>query len=395
MVELLSPVQDFVSLQAAIRAGADAVYFGVKELNMRAKANNFEINALDKVVNLCHENKVRAYLVLNTIIYNNEINKVRKILEKAKKAGVDAIIAWDFSVISEANKLGLPVHLSTQASIANFEALKTLKNSFSNIEQVVLARELSLEQIAHIIKKLKKEKINVGIETFVHGAMCVSVSGRCFLSQEIFGKSANRGKCLQPCRRKYFVRDVEDDHEFELGEDYVLSPKDLCALPFLDKLIKAGITSFKIEGRNRSPEYVKTVTEVYREAIDNPQVDKNILMEKLKTVYNRDFSTGFYMGKPLTEWTDADGSKATKRKVYVGVVKKFYKKLSVAEVMVEAHAIKIGDDLMVQGKKTGIFEQKLQSMQVEHKEINSLEKGLVGIKFEKAARPNDKIFVIV
>ena len=393
--ELLSPIQDFVSLEAAIQAKTDAVYFGIKGMNMRASAKNFSLKELDKVVKLCHKNKVKAYLAINTIVYDAELDKIKEILKKANKAKIDAIIAWDFSVISEANKLNLPIHISTQASISNFEAIKILKKKFKKFERVILARELSLEQIKSIIKKLKKEKINVEIETFVHGAMCVSVSGRCFLSQEIFGKSANRGECLQPCRRKYLIKDVEEKHELELGEDYVLSPKDLCTLPFLDKLIKAGISCFKIEGRNRSPEYVKVVTDVYREAIDNPKADKKKLLEKLKTVYNRGFSSGFYMGKPIDEWSKTYGSKATKKKIYVGIVKNFYNKVKVAEVRIESHGIKVGDIIMIQGNKTGVVEQRIKSMQKEHKSIKQIKKGFVGIKLDKIVRENDKVFVII
>ena len=395
MVELLSPIQDFVSLEAAIQSGADAVYFGIKGMNMRAGAKNFSLDDLDSVVKLCHKNKVRAYLAINTIVYDDELDKVNGILKKAKKSQIDAIIAWDFSVISLANKLNLPIHISTQASVANFEAIKILKKKFKNFERVILARELSLEQIEGIIKKLKKEKIKVQIETFVHGAMCVSVSGRCFLSQEVFGKSANRGECLQPCRRKYLIKDVEGGHEFELGEDYVLSPKDLCALPFLDKLVLAGISCFKIEGRNRSPEYVKVVTEVYREALNNPKADKKKLLKKLKTVYHRGFSSGFYMGKPINEWSQSYGSKATKKKIYVGIVKNFYKNVKVAEIKIESHGVKVGDNLMIQGNKTGVIEQKIKSMQKDHKSVKNIKKGFVGIKIDKIVRENDKVFVII
>lgn len=394
-IELLSPVQDLVCLRAAVDAGADAVYFGVQELNMRANAKNIERKDMQRVVRLCHKNNVKAYLTLNAIVYDKEINRVERILAHAKKCGIDAIIAWDFSVINQAKKLKLPVHVSTQASIANFQALKTLKKNFNNVKRVVLARELSLTQIKGIIKNIKKEKINVGIEVFVHGAMCVSVSGRCLLSQDIYGRSANRGDCLQPCRRRFLVKAKDEPFELVVGEENVLSPKDLCTLPFLDKLLNAGITAFKIEGRNRSPEYVKSVTEVYREAIDNPKADKKMLMEKLKTVYNRGFSSGFYMGKPVNEWAKADNSKATRRKIYVGVVANFYKSVGVAEVKVEAHGLHVGDKLMVQGNKTGVFEQKIESMQVEHKEVKSITKGLVGVKFKKTARLNDKIFIIV
>jgi|TARA_B100002003_G_C14122263_1_gene539845 putative protease len=392
--ELLSPVQDFVSLTAAIQAGADAIYFGIKGLNMRAGARNFLIKDLKKIIEQCHKNKVKAYLALNTIIYDKELKNVQSLLKKAKEAKVDAIIAWDFSIINEANKLNLPIHISTQASLANFEAIKTLKKQYKNIQRVILARELDLTQISSIISQLKKAKINIEIETFIHGAMCVSVSGRCFLSQEVFGKSANRGECLQPCRRLYTIKDVEEGHEFELGPDYVLSPKDLCTITIIDKLLTSGISCFKIEGRNRSPEYVKVVTEVYREAIDNKKADKKKLFKKLKTVYNRGFSKGFYLGKPIDEWSKDYGSQASKKKIYVGVVKNFYKKHSVAEIKVETHGIKIGDHLMIQGNKTGVIEQKVNSMQINHKEVKQIKKGKIGIKLEKSSRENDKVFVI-
>ena len=399
MVELLSPVQDFVSLKAAIDAKADAVYFGIKKLNMRAKAKNFKLKDLKKIVSICHDKKVKAYLALNTIIYDNEIPELRKILKKAKEAKIDAIICWDFSVVSEVQKLNLPIHISTQASISNFEALKNLKKNFSKIERVILARELSLEQIKNIIKKIKQENLGVGIEVFVHGAMCVSISGRCFMSHYLFGKSANRGECLQPCRRKYIVKDIEEEHELELGDDYVMSTKDLCTIEFIDKLIKAGIAAFKIEGRNRSPEYVKTVTECYREAIDNYKSLKNIkqkLLKKLKTVYNRGFSDGFYLGKPLNAWTDKYGSKATKKKVYIGIVKNFYKQHSVAEIKIESGSIKVGNEIMFQGNKTGVFSQKVASMEINGKKIEHTDsRRNVGIKTENIVRENDKVFLII
>jgi putative protease len=265
--ELLSPVQDLVSLKAAIDAGCDAVYFGVKGLNMRAGAKNFDTKDIKKIVSIAHKNKVRAYLALNVIVYDDELAKVKKILGEAKKNKIDAVICWDLSVLELCNRLKIPIHLSTQASVTNLESLRSYYKKFK-IKRAVLARELSLEQIKGIIKKIKKNKLKVEIETFVHGAMCVSVSGRCFLSQEVFNKSANRGECLQPCRRKYIIKDSEEKHEFLIGEDYVLSPKDLCTIEILDKLVDAGIDSFKIEGRNRSAEYVKVVTEVYRQAID-------------------------------------------------------------------------------------------------------------------------------
>jgi putative protease len=386
MVELLSPVQDFISLRAAIDAGADAVYFGLKEFSMRAAAKNFKLYELKKVVDICHKNNIKAYLTLNTIVYENELSKIKKILKKIKQTKVDAIHAWDMSVINEALKLKIPVHLSTQASVSNSEAAKFYKKL--GIKRIILARECSLEQI----KKIKKE-VNIEIEVFIHGAMCVSVSGRCFMSEFEFKKSANRGECLQPCRREYVITD-EEGKQLKLGKNFVMSPKDLCALPIIDKLIKAKIDAFKIEGRNRSPEYVKTVTEVYREAIDKGY--KPSLLKKLKTVYNRGFSTGFFLGIPTKEdWANVYGSKATTRKVYIGKIIHFYNKIKVAEIKIETKGLKIGDSLMIQGPTTGVYEQKLNSIEIKHKKIRQAKKGkTVAVKLNKIARKNDKVYII-
>jgi len=390
MAELLSPVQDFVSLRAAIDAGADAVYFGLKEFSMRVAAKNFKLAELRKVVELCHKNKVKAYLTLNTIIYENEINKIKSILKKVKQVKIDAIHAWDMSVIKEALKLKIPIHLSTQVSVSNSEAAKFYKKL--GVKRIILARECSLSDI----KKIKKEVPDLELEVFIHGAMCVSVSGRCFISQFEFKKSANRGECLQPCRREYIIMD-EEGKQLKLGNNFVMSPKDLCALPIIDKLIKAGIDAFKIEGRNRSPEYVKTVTEVYREAIDNKESDKKRLLEKLRTVYNRGFSTGFFLGTPTKDdWADIYGSKATTKKVYIGKIIHFYSRINVAEVKIETKRLKIGDKIMIQGPTTGVYEQKLQSIEVKHKKIKQAKKGnVIAVKLEKPARKNDRLYIIV
>jgi len=387
MTELLAPVQDFVSLQAAIQAKADAVYFGLKEFSMRATAKNFKITELKKVVDLCHKNKIKAYLTLNTIIYENELNKIKTILKKAKQAKIDAIHAWDFSIIKQAIKLKIPVHLSTQASVSNSEAANFYKSL--GVKRIILARECSLKQIKEI-----KKKVDIELEVFIHGALCVSISGRCFTSQFLFNKSANRGECIQPCRREYTVTD-EENNKLKLENNFIMSPKDLCTLPFIDKLVKAGIDAFKIEGRNRSPEYVKTVTEVYRKAIDNPKADKTHLLKKLKTVYNRGFSDGFFLNTPTNDdFTDIYGSKAEKKKIYIGKITHFYKKINVAELKVEANGLETNQEIMIQGDITGIFEQKLDSMEVNHKKINKIKKGLVAIKLKKPARANDKVFII-
>ncbi|MBW2995417.1 U32 family peptidase [Candidatus Woesearchaeota archaeon] len=399
MIELVSPAGDWPSLRSAIKSGCNSIYFGLKALNMRAGAKNFDIGELNKIVDCCHENKIKCYLALNTIIYENEIDDIKKILKKAKQAGVDAVIAWDFSIIEEANKLKIPVHLSTQASVSNFEAVKFFSKYVSRI---VLARELSLEQIKKIKEKIKKHKINVEIECFVHGAMCVSESGRCFTSQFLFGKSANRGQCIQPCRREYKVTDLETGQELALKNNHVMSPKDLCTLNFLDQLIDAGVDVLKIEGRNRAPEYVSVATKCYHEALD--AISKNRFDEKLKqkllkqlsTVYNRKFSSGFYLGLPTNnDWTDLYGSGAAETKKYIGKVRNFYQKIGVAELLIEADKIKIGNEIFIIGNKTGVLRKKISSMQINHKNVKQAEKGKrCAVVVDEKVRKNDKVFLI-
>jgi U32 family peptidase len=386
-------------LKTAIDSGADAVYFGVKELNMRITANNFEVSELKKIVEICHKNKVRAYLTLNTIVYDNEIFKVKKIIIDAKKAKVDAIIAWDMAVVSEAIKHGIDVHLSTQASVSNFESVKYYANI--GVKSIVLARECTLKQIKEIAEKIKKEKLDVKIEVFIHGAMCVSVSGRCFISQFMFSKSANRGDCLQPCRREYNLVDKETGDEIGIENHFVLSPKDLCTITFIDKLIEAGIDSFKIEGRVKPPEYVKVVVSAYKDAIDAYYKGKytkefaDTLLEKLKTVFNRGFSKGFYMGTPINEFTDSYGGKSTLQKDYIGYVKNYYNKVCAAEIKIESGKISVGDLLMVQGPTTGVIDEKITSMQINYRDIKTALKGKsVAVKLKNKVRVNDKVFLI-
>jgi len=388
--ELLAPAGNWEMLSAAINAKADAVYFGIKGLNMRAKAGNFKIDELSKVIKKCHDNNVKAYIAINTIVFDKELSYIEKIIHKAKDANVDAIICWDMAVISIANKYKLPVHLSTQASAANSLAIEKYKEL--GVKRVILARECSIEHIKNL-------ETDVELEVFIHGAMCVAVSGRCFMSQDLYGKSANRGECIQPCRRSYNIEDPETGKELELNNYYVMSPKDLCTIDIIDSLIDSGIKSFKIEGRNRSPEYVKTTVESYREAIEsyyNKTLNSELkrkLKEKLKTVYNRGFSTGFYLGIPINEWCNTYGSKSTKVKEYIGRVSNYYKKAGVSEIKMETGTLCKGDIILIQGPTTGSIETQVYSIHLEDKDIEKAFKGdSVGIP-TKLARKNDKVYV--
>jgi U32 family peptidase len=410
---ILAPVGNFISLKTAINAGCDEIYFGIKGFNMRAGAQNFLLKDIIKIVKLCHDNKVKAFLALNTIIYENELKKLDLILRSAKKAGVDAIIAWDMAVVEKANLWGFDIHLSTQSSISNYESLKSYKKKIKNLKRVVLARECSLVDIKKIALKIKKDKLDVGLEIFVHGAMCVSVSGRCFMSQEVFNKSANRGECLQPCRRKYLVKDCEENNEFIIGEDYVMSPNDLCTMPFIEKLIDSGVESFKIEGRNRNPEYVSTVVSCYKTIVDyymqykfkikRNNIEKKDfndlkkqLVNRLKSVYYRGFSSGFFMGKPIREWSKIYGSKSKEYKQYVGKVINYYTKISVCEVKVESYPVKVGDNIIFMGPTTGLERQTIEEIHNISGKIIKAKKGdLITIKTNKKIRKNDLLYKVV
>jgi putative protease len=400
--ELLAPVQDYMSLRTAIDNGADAIFFGIKGFNMRARAKNFTVADLPKITKIAHDSNVKIYLAINTIIYEDEIKEIEKILRKVKEAKVDAIICWDFAIIQIAKRLEIEVHISTQASIANSETAEFYRKL--GAERVVLARECSLEQIKEIKKHTKVE-----IEVFIHGAMCVSISGRCFMSQFLYGKSANRGACMQPCRKKYLIKQIDGDKELELGEDYVMSPKDLCTIDFIEKIIDSGVDCLKIEGRNRSPEYVAVVTKSYRTIIDficsNQKRDKKFkeqlaklkddLSLKLETVYHRGSSTGFFLGKPINEWTKTPGSQATQKKVYIGKVLNYFKKIGVAEIILHGSInLKIGDTVFFQGPTTGIIEEKIASIEKDHKQIKVAKKGeVVAVNSRILLRKNDEIYI--
>lgn len=393
--ELLAPAGDWPSLTAALAAGADSVYFGVKGFNLRHFASNFELSELPKLLAEIHSRDKKGFLTLNTIVMDNELACVTKVLKVAKKAGVDAVLLWDMAVMRIAMDLGLKVHLSTQASVANFEAVKFYAGL--GVQRVVLARECSLKNMGDIIKQLKKESLPCEIEVFVHGAMCVSVSGRCFLSQEAFGESANKGRCLQPCRREYIIKEKDGEQEFILGQDYVLSPRDLCSIEFVDKLIETGINSFKIEGRIRPPEYVMAVTGAYRKAIDAcvsgayTDAIKKVLSAEIGAVYNRGFSEGFYFDVPVD--LGSSGPQTSGRKVYLGRVEKYYKSIAVAEIVVHDGTVAVGDRVLVIGKSTAPQWLDIGSMEKEHIVVNSAGKGEnVAVKVPFSVKRGDKIF---
>lgn len=392
--ELLAPAGDFVGLRAAVEAGCDSVYFGVKGLNMRASARNFEIGELKKVADYCHKHHVLAYLCINTIIYEHELEKVKRILTEAKNAKIDAVICWDLAVVELAGRFGLQIHLSTQASVANSKAAEVYERL--GVKRVVLARECSIKQI-----RMLKAKTSLAVECFVHGARCISVSGRCFISQELFRKSANRGECLQPCRRSYRLVDSEEGHELEVAHNYILSPKDLCALPFLDKLASLGVECFKIEGRTRSPEYIRAVVSVYRRALDGIAENKlskeliKTLLAELRTVYNRNLSSGFYLGMPTNDYAAVYGSSAVLKKRFIGIVRNYYNKLGVAEIKLQSGNLKLKDKIMVQGISTGVKEQPVLSMEINHEKVAIASKGqAVAVQLGFRARKNDKVFIL-
>lgn len=386
--ELLAPAGGFPQLVAAVNAGADAIYFGLKEFSMRQNAKNFEIKDLKKINEICGK-KVKKYVTMNIIVYDSEIEKLEKTLKKIK-GKVDAVICWDLSVIQLCKKIGIPFHISTQASISNAQAAKFYKDL--GAERIVLARELSLKDIKEIGKKTKIE-----MEAFVHGAMCVAISGRCFMSQDLYGRSANRGMCTQVCRRSYTVKDSEG-RELKLEGNTVMSAKDLCALPFIQKLKDAGIISFKIEGRNRDARYVDVVVRAYRRAIDNnlspAQVKEEL--EKLGEVYTKGFSSGFYLGVPTADdFSNVEHSIATKKKVYSGKVLHYYSKQKVGEVLIQSEELKVGDKISVIGNTTGIENFTIESMQIEGEDVSIAEKGqVVGVKFPKVVRKNDEVYII-
>ena len=405
-IELMAPAGSFESLQAALDNGADSVYFGVEQLNMRARASiNFTLDDLTEIAERCSKKGVRTYLTLNTIIYDHDLSIVKTLIKKAKEADITAVIAMDQAVISVAKEVGMEVHISTQINITNIE---TVKFYALFADTIVLSRELSLRQVTKITEQIEKEQVKgpsgklVEIEIFGHGALCMAVSGKCYLSLHSHNSSANRGACKQNCRKKYTVIDQETGFEMEIDNEYIMSPKDLCTIDFLDQIAAARIGVLKIEGRGRAPEYVANVIKCYRDAIDSLAAgtyDKEKViewMQELEKVYNRGFWNGYYLGQKLGEWSKESGSHATQKKLYIGKGMHYFPKSNIGEFKIEAYDISIGDTLLITGPTTGAQEMKIDEMYVnDTKGITATKGDSVTIPLAFRIRPSDKLYKIV
>ncbi len=404
--KIMSPAGSYESLMSAIKSGADSVYFGIGHLNMRSNSsNNFSLKDLKKISLICRKNNVGSYLTLNTVMYNSDLDLMKKICRAAKKYNIDAVIASDMSVINYANSIGLNVHCSTQLNISNIEAVKFYAKF---ADAIVLARELDLSQIKKICKEIKRQNIKgpggdlVKIEVFVHGSLCVSISGKCYMSLATYNSSANRGQCFQNCRRSYRVIDEETGNELKLENKYVMSPKDLCTIDFLNKILDAGVSLLKIEGRGRGPEYVYTTTKVYKEALEsyyNNSYTKDkisVWKKELESVFNRGFwQGGYYLGKNLDEWSNFSGNKATKEKHFVGFVQNYFTKSRIAQILLQADNIHLNDEILIIGPTTGTVKTKISNILIENKKINNAKKGdSVTLPIEEKVRKNDKVYLL-
>lgn len=401
--EIMAPVGSYESLSAAIQGGADSIYFGIEGLNMRARSsNNFTIDDLHEIVRICNEHHIKSYLTVNTVIYDDDLALMRRIIDAAKEAGLSAIIVSDVAAMTYACSIGVEVHLSTQLNISNVEALRFYAR-FADV--VVLARELNMEQVAGIYRAICEEHITgpggkpVRIEMFCHGALCMAVSGKCYLSLHEMNASANRGACMQICRRSYVVQDKETGEELEIDNKYIMSPKDLKTIHFLNKMIDSGVRVFKIEGRARGAEYVRTVVSCYSEAVsaylDGTFADGKIeeWNTRLATVFNRGFWNGYYLGQRLGEWTHRYGSSATKTKVLIGKGIKYFSKLGVAEFQIESGSLRVGDEILVTGPTTGAVTQVVEEIRVDLKPVEEAKKGdRFSIRMSEKIRPSDKLF---
>ena len=405
-IELTAPVGSYESLMAAIQGGADSVYLGIENLNMRSRsAYNFTRHDLPDIVKIAHDHKIKSYLTLNTVIYNNDLKIVKPTIDFAIQCGVDAIIGSDPAVLDHCLRSGIDIHLSTQLNISNLDSLR-FYSRYGNV--AVLARELNLEQVKEICDGIKNDPITgpsgkpLRIEIFIHGALCMAISGKCYLSLHEYNHSANRGDCFQICRRSYLLTDKESGREIEVDNEYLMSPKDLMTIHFLNKIINSGVSVLKIEGRARSPEYVKTVTSCYNEALnsiaEDSYTDEKIeaWKESLKQVFNRGFWDGYYLGQKLGEWNDVYGSKSTRKKIYVGKGINYFSKIGVAEFLIESGELLIGDEFIITGPTTGVIHGKVKEIRI-NKEVKDMAK-----KGEKCSFPlnsiirrSDKLYKIV
>ena len=405
-VELLAPVGSFETLHAALKAGADAFYFGVEQLNMRARSvNAFSVEDIREIVSIARRNGVKAYLTLNTVMYEHDMQLLHGVLQEAKKQGVDAVIAADFAVIRICDELGIPLHVSTQANVCNVEAVKFFA-AFSDV--IVLARELTLKQVGQISKEIERQGITgvsgapLRLEVFAHGALCMAVSGKCYLSLHQQNASANRGACLQNCRRSYTVIDNETNQELLVNNEYILSAKDLCTIDILEQVVNCGVDVIKIEGRTKGAEYVYTTTKCYREALD-AIADGSYSMEKveawkkeLEKVYNRGFWEGYYMGRKLGEWAEGPGSMATEKKVYIGKGTKYYPRIGVGEFLVETGTVKVGDTIMVTSPSYGLSRKTMESLVVNGVSANQAGKGdKITFPIKEKITVKDKLYKII
>ena len=402
-IEVMAPAGSYESLMAAIQGGADSVYFGVEQLNMRAaSSNNFTIEDLRNIASICKKNKLRSYLTVNVVVYDHEIEQMHRIIDAAVESGVTAVIASDLSVINYAFAAGIEIHLSTQLNITNIEALK-FYSQWADV--AVLARELNLDQVGHIFKSIREQNITgpggdqIKIEMFAHGALCMAISGKCYLSLHENNKSANRGECYQTCRKSYIAISMESGYELEIDNEYIMSPKDLCTIGFLDKMINAGVRVLKIEGRARSAEYVREVSSCYSEAlsaIEDQTFNKektDIWRTRLSSVFNRGFWDGYYLGQTMGEWNSNYGSSATKRKIYLGKITNYFTKLNVAEIKLENGNLSKGDIILITGPTTGVVEYKIDEIRVDLKVTENASKGeLCSIKTPDFLRRSDKVY---
>jgi U32 family peptidase len=405
-IELMAPAGSYEALMAAIKAGCNSVYFGVEQLNMRARSsNNFTIEDLKKIAEIGKEHNIKTYLTINTVLYDHDITLMKSIVNAAKENGVTAIIAADHAVMNYAKKIGMEIHISTQANVANIDTVEFYAN-FADV--VVLARELSLKQVADISREIKRRNITgpsgklIELEIFAHGALCMAVSGKCYLSLHSHFASANRGACIQNCRRSYIVTDKEEGIEFEVDNEFIMSAKDLCTIDFIDKILDAGVSVLKLEGRGRAVDYVYTVTQCYNEAIDAYINDTYTpakieeWKERLSTVFNRGFWDGYYLGRKMGEWSNENGSKSSKRKVYLAKGIKYFEHVNVAEFKCETHSLSIGDEIIITGPTTGYIQLQINELRVDGIPAQKAVKGDVfTISVNEKIRPSDKLYKLV